>query len=132
MKITRFCADDAGGSRFVDHEIPYAHSFTDADGFVLTSSRTYGSKVGFSELPEGLAQSWHNAPRRQIVVVLHGTVEVTTSDDVARRFAAGELFLADDTTGKGHLTRTIGGPARLLIAPVAPEFDIDTWSVSVS
>lgn len=128
MHITRFCADASGESSFVDHEVPLAHSFADADGFTLLSSRGYLSKVTFSELPDGLSQTWHNAPRRQIVVILSGAVEVTTSDGVARRFGPGELFLADDTSGKGHLTRTVGGAARLMIAPLPPEFDISGWS----
>lgn len=130
LRLTRFVATEDGGSRFVDHEVPFVHRHTDADGFVLTSSNRYPTQVTISELPEGLSQSWHNAPRRQIVVVLSGTVEVTTTDGSSRRFGPGQLFLADDTTGQGHLTRTVDGPARIFVAPVPAELDIDTWTMA--
>jgi quercetin dioxygenase-like cupin family protein len=62
----------------------------------------------FLRMDEGYVNSWHPAPRRQFVVVSAGDVEVTTSDGEARRFAPGSVFLADDTTGKGHQTRAVG------------------------
>jgi hypothetical protein len=36
-------------------------------------------------------------------------MEITTSDGEARCFGPGALWLLDDTTGKGHNTRVIGG-----------------------
>jgi hypothetical protein len=40
----------------------------------------------------------------------------------------GEAFLADDVTGKGHTTKTISGPARVLFAPLPDGFDLGRWS----
>ena len=130
MKITRFYATDDGGSRFMDIEIPINTPQKDADGHTLMLSNTYASpSVRFVELPEGMSQTWHNAPQRQIVVVLSGALEVGTTDNQTRQWKAGEAFLADDVTGKGHVTRTVGGPAKVFFAPLPDGFDLDKWSV---
>ena len=79
MKITRFQATEDGGSRFVEIDIPIAHDRKDAEGNILKLSNSYISpSVLFAELPNGMVQDWHNAPARQIVVVLSGELEVGT------------------------------------------------------
>jgi hypothetical protein len=40
-----------------------------------------------------------------LVIWLTGKVEFETSDGVVRRLAAGSVVLAEDTTGKGHISR---------------------------
>ena len=62
-------------------------------------------------MPEGLNQDWHPASRRQLVIVLSGTVEVEASGGTKHRWSNGEMFLADDVGSRGYRTRTIGGPA---------------------
>jgi hypothetical protein len=131
MKITRFYATESGESRFVEIDIPVEHKRKDADGNILRFSNSYASpNVCFAELPDGMVQSWHHAPARQIVVVLSGELEVGTSDGQTRRWRAGEAFLASDVTGQGHTTKTVGGPARLLFAPLSEGFNIERWSAS--
>jgi hypothetical protein len=51
---------------------------------------------------------WHNAPRRQIGILLTGECEMVTSDGETRRFTAGDVALSEDLTGKGHITRVVG------------------------
>jgi len=129
MKITRFYATESGESRFVEIDVPIEHGQKDADGHILRFSNSYASSnVRFAELPDGMVQSWHHAPARQIVVILSGELEVGTSDGQTRRWRAGSAFLADDLTGKGHTTKTIGGPAHVLFAPLPDGFDIGRWS----
>ena len=48
---------------------------------------------------------WHNPPQRLLVLWLTGEVEFETSDGDIRRLPAGSVVLAEDTTGKGHITR---------------------------
>lgn len=129
MKITRFYATESGESRFVEVEVPIEHGQKDTEGHILLFSNSYASpNVRFAELPDGMVQSWHHAPARQIVVLLSGELEVGTSDGQTRRWRAGGAFLADDLTGKGHTTKTIGGPAHVLFAPLPDGFDIERWS----
>ena len=129
MKITRFITTEDGGSRFTEVDIPFAQPMKDADGHTLLLSNAYASpSVRFAELPAGMSQTWHNAPARQIVVVLSGVLEVSTTDGQTRQWRAGEAFLADDVTGKGHLTRTIGGATHVMFAPLSPGFSVEKWS----
>lgn len=126
MKITTFEATSAGESRFRDIDLPWSIVRNDAFGHTLRCSVPYVSPaVQFIELPAGLDQDWHNAPARQIVVVLAGTIEVETTDGATRQWCAGELFLPADTTGRGHRTRAIGGAVRLLFAPLPDGFTFD-------
>lgn len=59
---------------------------------------------------------WHNAPRKQFIVVLGGTLEIEVPEGV-RRFGPGSLVLAEDLTGKGHLTRFDSASFVLLPVP---------------
>jgi quercetin dioxygenase-like cupin family protein len=58
---------------------------------------------------------------RQLLFVLSGTLEVETSDGKKHRCGSGEVFLADDVSSRGHRTRTIGSPARVLFVHLPPE-----------
>jgi hypothetical protein len=53
--------------------------------------------------------------------VLSGTLEVETSDGKKHRCSSGDVFLADDVGSRGHRTRTIGGPARVLFVHLPAE-----------
>jgi hypothetical protein len=57
-------------------------------------------------VPAGMGVvDWHNPPRREFVIWLTGEVEFETSDGDIRRLAAGSIVLAEDRTGKGHISR---------------------------
>jgi hypothetical protein len=60
----------------------------------------------------------HTAPRRQLVITLSGEVEIETSDGNTRRFRQGDVLLADDTTGVGHISRCLTD-VTILCVPVA-------------
>lgn len=131
MRLTRFHTTTEGGSVFVDLDVDLPHVRHDPQGHLIRASNHYPSpSVQFVELPEGLDQTWHPAPRRQIVVILSGALEVTTSDGASRRFAPGQCFLADDMGGKGHLTRAVDGPVQVLFAPMPPEVDLADWAAT--
>ena len=131
MRITRFLATPDGGSHFEEIDIPITNERQDAEGNTLLLSNTYTSPgVCFVDLPEGLDQDWHQAPTRQIVVVLSGRLEVTTTDNRVRQWSTGEAFIASDVAGQGHKTRTIDGPARVMFAPLPDSFVMENWSES--
>jgi hypothetical protein len=77
-----------------------------------------------TEMPEGFYQDWHPASRRQLLIVLSGTLEVETSDGRKHRCSSGDAFLADDVGSRGHRTRTIGGPARVFFVHLPPEANV--------
>ena len=69
--------------------------------------------------PEQREDGWHNAPRRQWVVQLTGISEIETSDGEVRHFGPGALVLAEDTTGRGHNSRSLNeGGQVLLFIPI--------------
>ena len=115
MKIIGFASASDGGSEFVELDIPIDNVSTDAFGNTVHRSAVLPAQSTMvSEMPEGLYQDWHPASRRQLLIVLSGTLEVETSDGKKQRCSRGEVFLADDVGSRGHRTRTIGGPARVL------------------
>jgi uncharacterized cupin superfamily protein len=58
---------------------------------------------------------WHNAPRRQFVITLEGQVDIMASDGTKRRFGPGDIMFADDTTGRGHISRAVNNKPRKAI-----------------
>lgn len=68
----------------------------------------------------GRVVDWHPAPRRQYVITLSGRGEVELVDGTKIPLGPGSIDLAEDLTGKGHITRVIGNEPRVTIAiPVA-------------
>ncbi len=69
--------------------------------------------ISFRESPAGRFSDWHNAPRRQYVITLSGGVEIGLGDGSFHRFGPGHVTLAEDLTGKGHTTRSVGDEPRI-------------------
>lgn len=125
MKVVRFAAAPDGGSRFVEVDIPIDDASADAfNNTVHRSAVLPAQSAMVTDMPEGLYQDWHPASRRQLLFVLSGTLEVETSDGKKRRCGRGEVFLADDVGSRGHRTRTVGGPARVLFVHLPPEANL--------
>jgi oxalate decarboxylase/phosphoglucose isomerase-like protein (cupin superfamily) len=55
--------------------------------------------------PPGIAMDWHPAPGRLFHFFLAGQCEVMVEDGEVRVFQTGDIVLAEDTLGKGHITR---------------------------
>ena len=125
MKIVRFVSAPDGGSQFVEVNLPVENASADAWGNTSRRSETLPAQSAMvTEMPEGLYQDWHPASRRQLLVVLSGTLEIETSDGRKHRCSSGEVFLADDVDSRGHRSRTIGGPARVLFVHLPPEANL--------
>lgn len=118
MKVTTFVATEDGGSRFAEVDIPLDQVRDDGMGHRITHSTPWASPAAqFVQLPAGMDQDWHNAPARQIVVVLDGVLEVETTDGAVKRWKRGGILLPADVTGRGHRTRCIDGPVCVLFVP---------------
>jgi hypothetical protein len=64
----------------------------------------------------GRVNDWHTASRRQYIVTLSGHAELELSGGQTLKVGPGDIELAEDTTGKGHITRTVGTEDRVSIA----------------
>jgi hypothetical protein len=66
--------------------------------------------------PPGRVNDYHTASRRQYIVTLSGRAELVLSGGQTLKVGPGDIELAEDTTGKGHITRTVGTEDRISIA----------------
>lgn len=108
MKITRVYAGDDGESHFDDVDI----LLRDAGSIGRLSVRHPVKDIIFRENDADYDYDWHHAPQRQYIVLLDGEIEIETSDGEKRRFAGGDILLVEDTTGRGHRTRTVNKKPR--------------------
>ena len=63
--------------------------------------------------PSGFVIDMHPAPRKQYVVTLHGNAEIILGDGTTQKFGPGDIILAEDLTGEGHITRVVGDEPRI-------------------
>lgn len=108
MKLLRIYTGDDGRSHFEDVEV----ELTDRGALGRISSLWPGSGVLFREVDGDYDLGFHNAPRRQLVVNLTGSVDIEVGDGSVRRLGPGTILLAEDTTGQGHISRAVDGESR--------------------
>ena len=111
MRYFRIYADENGESHFEDIEVTLDQPASGSDLSALIPA----TGVIFRRSPADQFIDWHPAPRRQFVITLSGHAEVEASDGEIRQIGPGSVMLADDTTGKGHITRGTGSEPRLSI-----------------
>jgi hypothetical protein len=79
-------------------------------GFLSEVMKTTG--IVFRETAGDYNYEFHTAPRRQYVVNLEGEVEIEVGDGTKRILHSGDVLLAEDTTGQGHISRAVAGKPR--------------------
>ena len=67
----------------------------------------------FRRTPSGYLYDWHTAPRRQFVVTLSGRGEIELVGGKKIPLEPGHILLAEDLTGKGHISRGVGAEERI-------------------
>lgn len=112
MKVTRIYTGDDGESHFEDVDI----ELIDRGAVGAVSDPLRAKAVLFRETGPDYDYEWHNAPQRQFVIMLSGGgVEIEIGDGTRRRLYAGDVLLAEDTTGRGHISRAIDDQPRVSI-----------------
>jgi quercetin dioxygenase-like cupin family protein len=95
-------------------------SFSFMPGDIAEQSPTQAaSGISFSRIKPDAFSDWHNAPRRQYVIMLAGGIEIGLGDGSVHRLGPGDGILAEDLTGKGHTTRAVGNDTRVVVIPLA-------------
>ena len=106
MRIHNLYADADGQSHFRDVEV----ELVEKRNFARLSRRLPATGIIFRETSPDYDLDWHPAPQRQYVINLDAAgIEITASDGEKRIIGAGEVLLVEDTTGKGHLSKALGG-----------------------
>ena len=77
--------------------------------------------INLNRRPSPSVSDFHNAPRRQYVINLSGIAEFETADGSKRRLVPGDVLVAEDLTGRGHIARNIGDEFRVSLAVPLPE-----------
>lgn len=103
MNITRVYADEQGESHFAEDVI----ALHDAGAIGRLSEPMAATAVIFRKNDPGYDYDWHTAPRRQLIVLLDGAIEIEVSDGSRRILRGGDILLVEDVSGKGHRTRHI-------------------------
>ncbi len=109
MKILRLYTGSDGESHFEELEM----DFKPRGNATETSPVQDATDIVFRSAPPGHVQDWHPAPRRQYVITLSGQGEIEIGDGTIRQFGPGNVMLADDLTGRGHITRSVGSEPRV-------------------
>ena len=108
MRIMRVYTGEDGESHLESIELP----LQDLGDIGRFSERFDATSIVFRETDADYDLGFHNAPRRQFVINLDASVELEVGDGTKHLLGPGEVLLAEDTTGRGHISRAVGGRKR--------------------
>jgi hypothetical protein len=104
MRYTHLYTDEAGAARFEDVDL----DVNPTEATLHFSERFPVSSVFFATADAGRRRSQAPEPRRNWVLCLTGSFEITASGET-RHFSPGDLLLAEDVDGEGHSSFTSDG-----------------------
>ena len=107
MQIVRVYTGADGESHFED---------LTPDQFAALVNKVGEGPIQFNRRSSPSFSDYHQAPRRQYVVNLAGIAEFETADGSTRRLYPGDVLVAEDLTGHGHIARSIGDEFRVSLA----------------
>jgi hypothetical protein len=109
LAVTRLYSDSDGESHFSDEKMPFALvDFAPPAPPISVSEVRKADEVFLISSPPGWFGDWHPAPRKQMMLVLSGLLEVEVSDGGIRQIEPGSVLLVEDTMGRGHISRVLG------------------------
>ena len=107
VQIVRVYAGDDGESHFED---------VTAEEFANIVNNVGDGAINLNARAAGPDSDYHNAPRLQYVVNMSGIAEFEVADGTKRRLNPGDVLIAEDVTGHGHIARSIGDEFRISLA----------------
>lgn len=117
IRCVRIWTGDDGNSHFEEGAIDLAEG---ARGDLL-SGKTGTLGISFQETRSGGTFAWHDAPARQFVITLGGTLDFQTRGGQHFIIRPGDILLAEDTAGSGHSWRLVDDePWRRVYVVLAP------------
>ena len=111
MAIIRIYSGPDGQSHFEDLEL----RFEDRGDASATAELIPGSGIIVRRFDARRTNPWHHAPGRYAVFTLSGAVDIEIGDGTVRRLCPGDILIAEDRTGQGHVTREVGPASRVSI-----------------
>ena len=107
MQVLRIYSGDDGESHFEDLTVDRLEELVAKPG---------EGPITLRQGPAKVVIDYHPCPRRQYVTFLSGEVEVETFDGSVRRIGRGDVIVAEDETGRGHIFRGVGEEPRITLA----------------
>ena len=120
MRLFRIYTRPCGESAIEVREVPLS-------GPRPSSATFQAGALFFRETPEGFVQDLHNAPRRQLIFLTSGLLELESSDGTRFVCRPGDLIFAEDTAGKGHITRSLRDTRGFVHVAMPDDFDLSAW-----
>jgi hypothetical protein len=110
LAFGRLYADEAGETHFGALSMEMmARDFAPPAPSFWVSAMKPAVRQGFLVVPTGWVGDLHPSPLRMWMFMLDGEMEFEASDGERRSMVAGSALLLEDTTGKGHRSRVVGG-----------------------
>jgi quercetin dioxygenase-like cupin family protein len=111
----------ADGKSHIAEEPLAMQPFTDTEGAYGEGTPVqHAAGITFRLAPPGYVLNWHCAPRRQYTITLSGNAEIEVGDGTVVQVNPGDVLLAEDLTGQGHITRVMGTQPRFYaVVPLA-------------
>ena len=122
--IVRIYTGSDGESHFEDIDLKY-----EASGNSASAPPEKPESMTFRTQQPGVDLDFHPAPRRQYIVSLAGEVEIGLGSGEKRIFGAGDVMLADDTTGARAYHKGGGQPAPRLYCDTCVVVALATFSI---
>src|SRR3954465_9830664 len=123
MRLFRIYARPSGESAIEIRRVPMS-------GPRPTSASFQAGALFFRETAEGFVQDLHNAPRRQLIFLASGILELESSRGERFVCRPGDLIFAEDTQGKGHITRSLRDTRGFVHVEMGEDFDVATWPLA--
>jgi quercetin dioxygenase-like cupin family protein len=111
MAIIRIHTGPDGKSHFEDIEPRFQPRGDQSESAELIP----GSGIVLRRFEAKRTNPWHHAPGRAAVFTLSGAVDIEIGDGTVRRLGPGDILIAEDLTGQGHVTREVGSEPRVSI-----------------
>jgi hypothetical protein len=120
--ILRINADEQGESHFEEVEFVFEQAdFVPPAPPVLMTALQNASGYSFELVHPGWHGDWHPVPQRLLAVYLSGAGTSEASDGELRDLGPGTILLAEDTTGKGHISEVTGDEDMLVLILMLPD-----------
>ena len=129
--IYRLYTGDDLQSHIEEISLDNMNPFLDKEGAygLATPLVTNIEGIIFRTSPIGYELKWHTAPRKQYMIMLRGCVEIEVGNSNNGnngsnkiQLGPGDVVLAEDLTGQGHITRVVGNEQRFYaIIPITEE-----------
>lgn len=111
-----------GESHFEEVEFEFEQTdFVPPAPPVFMTALAAADRYGFELVHPGWHGEPHPVPQRLLAVYLSGIGTMEASDGDVRELVPGTILLAEDTTGKGHVSRVTGEEDMLVLILMLPD-----------